>query len=120
MGRTKRGAPRVTSPAWVRIDASGLIRFVSRQAELLFGYDGDDLRGQPIETLIPEPVGKIYDEYRHGSWPWSPGPHQGPGSGAKRTAAGRALVPCEHQLDPRRHPAWSVGNRGGPRPDGRG
>jgi len=45
------------------MDASGVIRFVSRQAELLFGYDGDDLGGQPIETLIPEPVCKIYEEY---------------------------------------------------------
>ena len=54
-------SPHVTSPAWVRMDASGLIRFVSREAELLFGHDGDDLGGQPIETLIPEPVCKIYD-----------------------------------------------------------
>ena len=43
-------SPQVTPPAWVRMDASGLIRFVSRQAELLFGYDGDDLGGQPIEV----------------------------------------------------------------------
>ena len=69
MRQTKRGARHATPPAWVRMDASGLIRFVSHQAELLFGYDGDDLCGQPIETLIPEPVGKIYDEYQHGSWP---------------------------------------------------
>ncbi len=67
MRQTRRGTPNATPPAWVRMDASGLIRFVSHQAELLFGYDGDDLGGQPIETLIPEPVGKIYDEYRHGS-----------------------------------------------------
>jgi PAS domain S-box-containing protein len=56
-------SPQVTPAAWVRMDASGVIRFVSRQAELLFGYDGDDLGGQPIETLIPEPVCKIYEEY---------------------------------------------------------
>jgi|SRR5450631_3339998 PAS domain S-box-containing protein len=59
----------VTPPAWVRLDASGLIRFVSRQAELLFGYDGDDLGGQPIETLIPEPVCKIYEEHRQDGYP---------------------------------------------------
>jgi len=47
----------------VRLDASGLIRFVSRQAELLFGYDGQDLGGQPIEMLIPDPVCIIYQEY---------------------------------------------------------
>jgi hypothetical protein len=60
---------------------------------LLFGYDGDDLGGQSIEMLIPEPVCKIYQEHRQDSCP-GPGPCQGTGSGAKRTAAGRALVPC--------------------------
>ena len=59
----------VTPHAWVRMDASGQIRFVSRQAELLFGYDGDDLGGQPIEMLIPEPVCKIYEAYRQDSCP---------------------------------------------------
>ena len=47
MRKTGRAtSPHVTSHAWVRMDASGLIRYVSRQAELLFGYDGDDLGGQ--------------------------------------------------------------------------
>jgi len=58
----------VTPHAWVRMDASGRIRFVSRQAELLFGYDCEDLDGQPIETLIPEPVGKIYEEHWQDSY----------------------------------------------------
>jgi PAS domain S-box-containing protein len=69
-------SPHVTPHAWVRMDASGLIRFVSRQAELLFGYDGDDLGGQPIEMLIPEPVCKIYQEHRQDSCP-GPGPVPG-------------------------------------------
>ena len=62
-------SPHVTLPAWVRMDASGLIRFVSRQAELLFGYDGDDLGSRPIEMLIPEPVCKIYQEHWQDSCP---------------------------------------------------
>jgi rsbT co-antagonist protein RsbR len=70
MRRTGRvTSPHVTSPAWVRMDASGLIRFVSRRAELLFGYDGGDLGGQPIEVLIPEPVCKIYEEHRQDGYP---------------------------------------------------
>jgi PAS domain S-box-containing protein len=59
----------VTPHAWVRMDASGLVRFVSRQAELPFGYDGGDLGGQPIKTLIPEPVCKIYQEHWQDSYP---------------------------------------------------
>ena len=51
------------------MDASGRIRFVSRQAELLFGYDGDDLDGRSIEVLIPEPVCKTYQEHRHDGYP---------------------------------------------------
>lgn len=70
-GRVTSSEP-VTSHAWVRMDASGLIRFVSRQAELLFGYDSDDLGGQPIEALIPEPVFKIYEEYWQDDCPRPP------------------------------------------------
>ena len=70
MRRTGRErSPHVTAPAWVRMDASGRIRFVSRQAELLFGYDGDDLGGRSIEVLIPEPVCKTYQEHRHDGYP---------------------------------------------------
>ena len=62
-------SPHVTPPAWVRMDASGRIRFVSRRAELLFGYDGDDLGGRSIEELIPEPVCKMYEEYWQDGYP---------------------------------------------------
>jgi PAS domain S-box-containing protein len=69
MRKTGRAtSPHVTPHAWVRMDASGLVRFVSRQAELLFGYDGGDLAGQPIETLIPEPVCKIYQKHWQDSY----------------------------------------------------
>lgn len=40
--------------ACVGMDQKGLIRFVNRQAESLFGYDRVDLIGQPIETVVPE------------------------------------------------------------------
>lgn len=48
---------------------SGRIRFASYQAELLFGYDGDDLGARSIETLIPEFVCKTYQEYWQGTCP---------------------------------------------------
>jgi PAS domain S-box-containing protein len=46
-------------------DHEGVIRFVNRQTELLFGYERDDLIGAPLETLVPEslrPVHKVHRE----------------------------------------------------------
>ena len=43
--------------ALVGMDQKGVIRFVNRQTELLFGYDRDDLIGRPVETLVPESLG---------------------------------------------------------------
>jgi len=40
--------------ALVGVDREGVIRFVNRQTEDLFGYDEGDLVGQPLETLLPE------------------------------------------------------------------
>ena len=37
------------------VDASGAIRLMNRQAEAMFGYARDELLGQPIELLVPEP-----------------------------------------------------------------
>ena len=40
----------------VGVDRGGVIRYVNRHAEVLFGYDQEDLVGRPIETLVPESV----------------------------------------------------------------
>src|SRR5665648_337936 len=50
--------------ALVGMDQKGVIRFVNRQIESLFGYDRDDLIGQRIEMLVPEPLWQIYAEHR--------------------------------------------------------
>jgi PAS domain S-box-containing protein len=50
--------------ALVGMDQKGVIRFVNRQTESLFGYDRDQLVGQPIETLVPECLWQIYAELR--------------------------------------------------------
>src|ERR1035438_10274243 len=50
--------------ALVGMDQEGVIRFVNRQSELLFGYDRDQLIGEPIGTLLPEPLWQIYAEHR--------------------------------------------------------
>jgi PAS domain S-box-containing protein len=49
--------------ALVGMDQKGVIRFVNRQAESLFGYNRDQLTGQPIETLVPESLWQIYAEH---------------------------------------------------------
>jgi PAS domain S-box-containing protein len=46
------------------MDQAGVIRFVNHQTESLFGYDRDDLVGQPIQTLVPEYLWEVYSEHR--------------------------------------------------------
>jgi PAS domain S-box-containing protein len=54
-----------TAPdALVRVDQDGMIRFVNRQTESLFGYDRDDLVGQPVETLVPESDRAVHRVHR--------------------------------------------------------
>jgi PAS domain S-box-containing protein len=50
--------------ALVGMDQKGVIRFVNRQTELVFGYDRDDLIGQSIETLVPEHLWPIYAAHK--------------------------------------------------------
>jgi PAS domain S-box-containing protein len=50
--------------ALVGIDQAGMIRFVNRQTESLFGYDRDQLIGKPVEMLVPEPLWQIYVQHR--------------------------------------------------------
>ena len=52
--------------AMVGVDRSGVIRFVNRQVELIFGYTREELVGQPIETLVPESYRDVHPEHRKG------------------------------------------------------
>lgn len=52
--------------AIVIVDREGVIRFVNRPLELLFGYHRDDLRGQEVKILIPESVHSKHDQHLHG------------------------------------------------------
>ena len=54
----------VVPDALVGMDQKGVIRFVNRQTESLFGFDRDQLIGQPIETLVPESLWQIYVEHQ--------------------------------------------------------
>jgi PAS domain S-box-containing protein len=52
--------------ALVGVDRDGVIRFVNRQAESLFGYARDDLVGIPVETLVPESLRQVHAAHRKG------------------------------------------------------
>src|ERR1019366_5811501 len=52
--------------ALVGVDHAGVIRFVNRQTELLFGYERDDLIGAPLETLVPESLRPVHKVRREG------------------------------------------------------
>src|SRR5674476_115094 len=54
----------VVPDALVGMDQTGVIRFVNHQTESLFGYDRDDLVGQPIQMLVPEYLWEVYTEHR--------------------------------------------------------
>jgi PAS domain S-box-containing protein len=52
--------------ALVGVDHAGVIRFVNRQTEMLFGYDCGDLIGAPVEILVPESLRPAHEVHREG------------------------------------------------------
>src|SRR5215208_1435950 len=84
--------------AIVIVDMAGRIVIVNSQAERVFGYQRDELAGQPIEILLPE---SLRDVHRHHRASYTAAPHTRPmGSGldlAARRKDGSAL-PVEISL----------------------
>ena len=58
------GLLETASDALVGVDEDGVIRFVNRQSESLFGYERDDIVGQPIEVLVPESLRAAHRVHR--------------------------------------------------------
>jgi protein-histidine pros-kinase len=50
--------------AMVIVGSDGRIVLVNRQAELLFGYERDDLLGQPVEVLVPHRFRRRHGDHR--------------------------------------------------------
>jgi PAS domain S-box-containing protein len=48
----------------VIVDYSGLIVFVNREVERLFGYDRSEILGQPVEALVPQRFRSNHPHYR--------------------------------------------------------
>lgn len=50
----------------VVVDGAGLIRMVNPQAELLLGYHHSEMRGRPVEMLLPPERHKAHERHRAG------------------------------------------------------
>lgn len=50
--------------AIVVVDVEGIIRMVNAQAELLFGYHHSEMRGQPVEVLLPTNLRAVHERHR--------------------------------------------------------
>jgi len=84
----------------VGVDEPGVIRFVNRQTESLFGYERDDLVGQPLETLVPESHRLVHEAHRQG---WTSALRTGPmGTGLELSGRRRdgSVFPLECRLSP--------------------
>ncbi|MFI5954276.1 PAS domain S-box protein [Cryptosporangium sp. NPDC051539] len=53
-----------TALAIIGVDRYGLIQLVNSEAQRLFGYRLDELRGQPVELLLPESVRTRHRQHR--------------------------------------------------------
>src|SRR6266540_4453892 len=67
-----RGLVEAAPDAMVIVDAQGRISLVNRQTERLFGYQREELLGQPVELLVPERLQAQHRRHR-GSYLADPG-----------------------------------------------
>ncbi len=51
--------------AIITTDENGVIDTINHAVEKMFGYEPDDLIGQNVSVLMPEPYGKEHDRYIH-------------------------------------------------------
>jgi PAS domain S-box-containing protein len=61
-----RGLLDAAPDAIIGVHADGQIALVNAQAQRLFGYDREELVGQPVELLVPERAHSVHPAYRAG------------------------------------------------------
>ncbi len=71
LGSEFEGLVEAVPDALVGVDKSGVIRFVNRQAESLFGYERAEMVGRPVEMLVPDAFRKAHVRRRQGYDPTS-------------------------------------------------
>jgi diguanylate cyclase (GGDEF)-like protein/PAS domain S-box-containing protein len=60
------GVLEAVPDAMLGVDRAGVIRFVNRRAEAIFGYERDALVGRLIEVLVPESLRTVHQALREG------------------------------------------------------
>ena len=55
---------RASADAVVAVDAAGIVVLASPAVKALFGFDPDELVGQPVEVLVPENLRSIHEGHR--------------------------------------------------------
>ncbi len=97
-----RNVVEASPNAFVLVDTRGDIVMVNRQTELLFGYERQELVGQPVELLLPEALREAHRGLRQG-YAQNPEPRR---MGGNRELFGRhrdgSALPVEIGLSPLR------------------
>jgi len=82
------------------VDSSGRIRDVNPAAVEMFGYEADEMRGEPVELLVPEAARSRHSEYRE---EYTDNPHPRPmgiGMELSGTRKDGVSFPVEISLSP--------------------
>lgn len=91
---------RAAPDAVVVVRSDGLIEFVNDQTETLFGYDPEELHGQPVEVLVPSAVKLLHRGHRRR---YAEAPRvrvMGPDKSLHAVHKSGRLIPVEINLSP--------------------
>lgn len=86
--------------AIIEVDREGRIMLVNLVAEKLFGYEREELLGQPVEILVPDGLGADHQQHRARYWDHPVTRPMGSGLALHGRRKDGSLVPVEISLSP--------------------